>query len=53
MAKDKYRFQKAMNKVSDFVWSSIMWVGVICLLGLACVFGAPWLKTLWETIKFN
>jgi hypothetical protein len=51
MRKDKYRFQRAMNKVSNFLWSFAMRLAALVLIIVIVVFSLPWLKTLWETIK--
>lgn len=52
MPKDKYRFQRAMNKVSNFVWSFAMKLLAVTALVVVIVLSLPWLKSLWSTIKF-
>jgi len=48
--KDKYKFQRTMNKITGFLWSAFMRIILLILLIGAVIFCLPWLKALWDTI---
>ncbi len=49
--KDKYRFQRAMNKFTNFLWSTMMKLVVLLIAIAVFIFALPWLKMLWDTIS--
>lgn len=49
--KDRYRFQRAMNKLGNFLWSTAMKLLVLIIGIVIFIFALPWLKMLWDTIS--
>ena len=40
-----------MNKVSDFLWSTLMKLVVLIIAIVVFIFALPWLQKLWMTIN--
>ena len=49
--KDRYKWQRRMNKVTDFLWSTVMKLAMIILAIVVFIFALPWLQKLWMTIN--
>lgn len=51
MVKDPYKFQRAMNRITNFLWSTAMKLLMVIAALAIFIFSLPWLKMLWDTIS--
>jgi len=49
--KDRYATRKFFNNLRDAIWSMILTIITIALIGAAVYFLMPWLTVMWRAIR--